>query len=199
MEEKTDINTLWYRQGMSPQAFEVARGLYIIPRTGWVRRMVTNPETVGEHTAAMVVLGKEIASRVSGLNEEKLLRMLEVHDWPELIEGDVVTATLAPGEREKAEAKKYLAERMAMERICSDLGEEGQAYLSLWLEFEEGVTLEASIAKQIDRLQAMLKAYEYEQAGQKAIVAQRFIDGGRDKIVHPVLLEMLAKIDERKL
>jgi putative hydrolases of HD superfamily len=179
-------------------ALEVVRGLYAIPRTGWVKRGVENPETVGEHTDAMVALGEAVADKIPGLDKKKLLRMLQVHDWPEYIEGDVVTATIPVEERKEAEDKKFAAELAAMKTICSRLGKEGEINLALWLEFEEAASPEASIAKQIDKLQAMIKAAEYEKAGNGRVVAQRFIDGQREIITHPVLLEILSGIDKKK-
>lgn len=178
-------------------ALEVVRGLYGIKRTGWIKRDVENPETVGEHTDVLVALGKEVCKKVPELDEKKFLRMLQIHDWPEFIEGDMVTATVPAELREKAESDKFTLELAAMKKICSCLGKEGEVNLALWLEYEQGKTPEASLAKQIDKLQAMLKAHEYQEAKQGIVTAKEFIDHSRHKITHPVLLVMLDKIDSK--
>ncbi|MFA6534106.1 MAG: hypothetical protein WCT37_02950 [Patescibacteria group bacterium] len=52
-------------------AAAVVAGLYKIPRTGWVKRGVKNPETVGEHTEALIALAEEFGPQVEGLDQKK--------------------------------------------------------------------------------------------------------------------------------
>jgi len=42
-----------------------------------------------------------------------------------------------------------------------------QEYIDLWQEFEEQKTLEARLLKQIDKLEMVVQAQEYEQEGNK--------------------------------
>jgi len=178
-------------------ASKVVKGLYDIERTGWVKRGVENPETVGDHIDALISLGEEIADKIPELDKNKFLRMLQIHDWPEHIVGDIVTATVGVEKRKEAEDDKIKKELVAMKNICADLGEEGEEILALWLEYEEGKTLEANIAKQLDKLQAVLKSQEYEQNGKGTVVAKEFFDYAKNKITHPVLVEILEKIDKK--
>lgn len=195
MEGKMEHWSLPVEEKHFDNALEVVRGLYDIKRTGWIKRGVENPETVGEHTDALIAIGEEVCDKVPELDRTKLLRMLQIHDWPEVIVGDMVTATVTADQRQKVEAEKFSKELEAMKKICANLGEEGEKNLALWMEYEEGKTAEGSMSKQIDKLQAMIKAHEYEQAGQGTVTAKEFINHARHKITHPVLLEMLARID----
>ncbi|MFA6534105.1 MAG: HD domain-containing protein [Patescibacteria group bacterium] len=124
--------------------------------------------------------------------------MLQVHDWPEHFVGDQITVSASTATRQRLKADKYIQEDQAMKRICADLGPEGKINYELWLEFEAGETPEGDFAKQLDRLQAMLQAEKYEKVGEP-VVAQEFIDYDRDEITHPLLKEMLEKIDRRKV
>jgi putative hydrolase of HD superfamily len=176
----------------------VRQALSRLPRTGWVCRGVEHPETVGEHTDALVRLVDGVSEIISGLDTKKLKRMLQIHDWPESDPevGDIVTAGLPPEERARVMEDKRRRERLAMERICAGLGREGSVIMALWLEFEAGETLEARIGQQLDKLQAVLKAAEYQRNGQP-VVAQDFIDNVRKhgQLTHPGLIKMMDDVE----
>ncbi|MBI5622115.1 HD domain-containing protein [Candidatus Falkowbacteria bacterium] len=169
-------------------AAAVVAGLYTIPRTGWVQRGVDNPESVGQHTDALVTLARELGPQIAGLDQKKLERMLQIHDWPEALVGDQV----AFSSTEKQQ--KFLVERAAMQKICAALGDEGAEIMNLWLEYTDGQTGEASIAKQLDKLQALMQATTYERAGQ-TVRARDFVHY-RAMITHPLLRQMLAELEK---
>lgn len=81
-----------------------------------------------------------------------------------------------------------------MKTICGTLGPEGIIISELWKEYEAGQTPEAQIAKQLDKLQAMLQAWEYEQAGEH-VSAQEFIDYDRHKITDPLIMKWLQELE----
>lgn len=79
-----------------------------------------------------------------------------------------------------------------MQSICQTLGASGNEILNLWLEFEEQKTERAQIAKQLDKLQAIMKAITYEKRGEP-VIAQEFIDSNGPKIKHPKLIIVLKE------
>jgi putative hydrolase of HD superfamily len=167
---------------------EIIEKLWQIPRTGYKDRGVENPETVGEHTDAVVALAEKHCSiPLLGL-------MLKIHDWAESDKkvGDRRTDSLCPQKKRWTKEKKYKAERAAMERICSKLGPYGPMIFYLWLEYEEQKTPRAKRAYQWDKLQMILKAIEYQKAGQP-VVAQEFIDHDGPKITHPFMRKMMER------
>jgi putative hydrolase of HD superfamily len=180
----------------SEAAAKVIEGLHAIPRTGWVRRGVENPETVGEHSDALVDLAQKVCETRPELNQEKLERMVRVHDWPEYRTGDIVTVTPDAEERARLLKDKFALETAALESICSEMGPEGAEILALWHEFEAGVTPEAKMAKQLDKLQAMLKAWEYQSSG-APVRALDFIEYDGSKITDPLLLEWFQGLKEK--
>lgn len=174
---------------------DVWEALAKLPRTGWVRRGIENPETVQQHILALMELAANIPNEdLSPDEREELIEMLEVHDWPEAINGDpVILEDDEEGRRLKAE--KAVSEHQAMVHICGKLGDVGERILGLWMRFEEGSDKISSFAKQLDKYQAVEKAFEYEKKTGKAIT-QDFIDYASKFISHPAVLEKLDKIQE---
>lgn len=168
---------------------KIVETLHKIPRTGWVDRGVTKPETVGEHSEELIILGNHFYPFVIDLD-----KMLKIHDWPEADEfvGDIRTDSFCPPEHRSTPEDKYEAELIAMKKICLPLGAAGKELLQLWLELEAGKTERAKIAKQLDKLQAIKKAVLYQTQGQ-TVVAQKFIDYNGPKITRPELIKVMEK------
>lgn len=128
-----------------------------VKRTGWVIRGVKSPESVAEHSYRTAILAMLVAKKLN-LNENKLMKMALIHDLAEAVVGDVIVE----GKRKSISLKeKHKKEKKAMRKIFSDL-EDGKEYFNLWLEFERQKTKEAKILKQLDKLEMVLQALEYE-------------------------------------
>lgn len=126
-----------------------------VKRAGWVDKLkVKNGESVADHTYSAALMGM-IISELKGLDTEKVIKMLLLHDLAEIIIGD-----LPPEKQEKEK------EKIAMEKILSILPKNLQReYTELWLEFEDQMSEEGKLAKQIDKLEMGLQAYVYEKEG----------------------------------
>lgn len=172
-------------------ALQVIRGLYKIPRTGWVDRGVKHPETVGQHSEDLLKLADFFFPDCYGLK-----KMLKIHDWPEFKKevGDRRTDKYCPEDHRCDPQAKEIAERQAMMEICQKLGSYGDILFNIWLEYEAGLTLRAQRANQLDKLQVNLKAIDYQMAGQPVIAAQ-FIELNRHKITIPELKLMLEEAE----
>lgn len=174
----------------------VVKSLQNLKRTGWVRRGVKNPETVQEHIVACRNLVIEEIPNLdfSEKEAEEILDMLEVHDWPESDPrvGDLVILKDEIN-KENLKKEKSRLELEAMTKICEKIGDKGRKILELWKKFENGQNPPSSFARQVDKLQAMEKAFEYEKAGEK-VSTKEFIDQHKEKIVHPVLLNRLRAL-----
>lgn len=129
-------------------------------RTGWVRSGVQGAESVSDHMYRMSLIAFTAASDagVDGLHAAKLAL---VHDLAEALVGDI---TPHDGITPQAKRKR---EQDAMRVICDDLlkgMEVGLELYDLWFEYEMGDSEEARFVKQIDKLEMVLQADEYEQA-----------------------------------
>lgn len=161
-------------------------------RRGWVVRGVKNPETVGDHMRECAAIAADVANE-AGVDRDRLVAMMAIHDLPEsdptvgdiipMIEG-IIAGDGVP------RAEKLARERAAMEKICAGLPD-GAEMLALWNEFEEGMSPEAVIGKQIDALQLRLQAHRY-QAEQGLDIVDFVADTDR-RIVHPVLRKKLKE------
>lgn len=87
----------------------------------------------------------------------KTLKMIAFHDI-----GEAIAQDYTPLDKVSPE-QKYQEEYSAIKEISykSQMPE----LLSLWVEFEEGETVEATFAKRIDKLDAVLQAEVYAEKG----------------------------------
>lgn len=107
------------------------------------------------HLSVMVFLLKEYANEDFDL--QKVIQMVLIHDLVEIIVGDVL---IYDTEARKEQAEK---EQKAAVEIFSQLpDEQGNEFLSIWREFEEGETIESRFAKSLDRLQPILHNFYTE-------------------------------------
>jgi putative hydrolase of HD superfamily len=164
-------------------------------RAGWVKRGIINPETVAEHTVALLPLGAGVAE-ASGFSEEErhdLIAMLEIHDWPEAIDGDQITLTGVDVVKEANDKViKHAKEIVAMRSITEPLGDVGIKLFNLWLCFEEAQDRVAKAGREIDKCQAIERAYEYEREQGIVGLGAEF-ERYSPPITNPYLVERLAK------
>jgi putative hydrolase of HD superfamily len=152
------------------------------------------------------------------LDVSRCVRMAVVHDIAEALVGDITPHCGV------SEEEKHRREAAAMERIAALLsgrgggggggeGGGGEAPLSaaardvrdLWREYEAGETLESKLVKDLDRLEMLVQALEYEQQG--AVVGgsgddgwplQSFFDGCRGKWRTQLGEAWAAEIERRR-
>lgn len=193
--------------------FTLVGKLKRLPRQGWLDRGVLAPESVADHTYRMALMAWTLGERAE-LDTSRLLKIVLLHDLPEALAGDATpyrvliergasaedaAATwqdvLTDDDRLSGQEAKASAERVAVAEIVSHLGPGFAAELSdLWLEYAERRTPEAKFASQIDKLEALLQAIEYQRAGQPADVAS-FRRTAESYVTHPVLREFLVSLD----
>jgi len=193
--EKKKINLELKFADVAPETWATLKSL---PRTGWVRRGVEDPESVQDHIIALRELAAEILVSTDEFSEteiQEILNMLEVHDWPEAIVGDQVIVTYDEAEKKKLKDQKFKEEQAAMVKICEKLGSIGEAIMNLWMRFEKGEDPSARFANEIDKYQAIEKAFWYE-VSEKNVSTQEFIDYNGRRLTHPLILERLERIRE---
>ena len=120
-------------------------GLKDLPRTGWVRSGVQEPESVAAHSCGTAVLALPFAPK--NLDLAKVLAMCIIHDLPEVRVGDL---TPHDDVTNKAEL-----EASAMSELAPE-------WLGLFNEYESGNSEEAKFVKQIDKLDMGLQAIIYQ-------------------------------------
>jgi len=130
-----------------------------IPRTGWKVRRVKNSESIADHSFRTALLGM-VLSDLEKMDTEKVIRMLLLHDIEESVIGDITAIKKRNMNREKLKVRQL----KAVEKVLSNLPETlRKKYISLWNEMEDCKTEEAKFCKDVDKLEMMIQADDYEQ------------------------------------
>jgi 5'-deoxynucleotidase YfbR-like HD superfamily hydrolase len=132
------------------------------PRNGWARCGVVFPETVGAHTSSVLWICKRIPKlEFPKLNVSRVRRMLEIHDLAEGITSDVVDS----GPREQVDkVERALMRRFSWLGLYMDPRIDLFDTYSLYAEFAAQQTLEARVAKDVDRLDILLEGWSLLQS-----------------------------------
>jgi len=137
-----------------------------LKRTGWVKRDVAEPETVAGHMYRMSILA--LVATPAGLDRTRAVKMSLVHDLAEALAGDITPHCGV------AAADKHALELAALEEMISLLeAAAADEIRALFLEYEAHQTAEARFVHDLDKLDMVLQADEYE-AGQGKDLSEFF-------------------------
>jgi putative hydrolases of HD superfamily len=114
-------------------------------------------ENSGEHSWHLALYAMVLADQAApGVNIDRVIRMLILHDLVEIDTGDVPIH--AQGGQAHGSAATKAAEARAADRIFGLLPPDIETALrALWEEFETGETPDAIFAKSLDRVQPVLQ------------------------------------------
>jgi len=126
-----------------------------IEREGWKRADIEDVESVADHTCRSALIGLLLGKKL-GLDTDRLVNMLLIHDLAEIETGDIT-----PVESVSKEEKRDM-EKEAIEKLLDTIKDK-EELVELWYEFEIGQDKEAKIARDIDKLEMILQAVEYEE------------------------------------
>ncbi len=124
------------------------------PRTGY-QFLGSGAESVAEHIFRTIYIGYTLGRMSGKVNVDRIVQMCMFHDLPEARTGDLNYVN-----------KKYVEVnvRKAVEDMASPLPF-GNEIKGLILEFEEGRTEEARIARDADQLEFILALKEWKDIG----------------------------------
>ncbi|HKU61843.1 MAG TPA: HD domain-containing protein [Gemmatimonadales bacterium] len=127
-----------------------AERLKTVTRSGWTS--TGQPESVAEHTWRLCLMAMVLYGRAPGVDLARLLRMCLIHDLGEAIRGDV------PAPAQAAPGAKSADERADLLELTGPLpGELRQEIVALWDEYEAAESVEARLAKGLDKLETILQ------------------------------------------
>ena len=130
-----------------------------------------------------------------------MIRLTLVHDLAESLVGDIVTVGPFKDKRYTIE-DKHRMEHEAIKKITENLKnkEISKEIYQLWKEFEDQVTPESHLARDIDKFDAVLQADEYEQLQGKNL--ESFFETSKGIFSHPEIKQwdsyLRNKRNERK-
>ncbi len=154
-------------------------GLKRLPRSGWVRAGVSEPESVAAHSwgvswLVLVFLPPE-------LDRARALTYAVLHDLPEVRVGDLTPHDgIAPLEKARRE-------HQAMASLCASVPG-GGALLLAWEAYERQADPEARFVKQLDRVDMALQAVFY---GREGTVVDEFLASARAAVSDPRLITLV--------
>ena len=125
-----------------------------------MKRGIEDGESVSDHMYRMALICMTLPEELlNGANRSKAVMMCLVHDFCEAIVGDITPECGVSSE------EKHAREASAIQQISALLEghSSGQLIQDLYREYEEGLSLEALLVKDIDKLEFLLQADSYEE------------------------------------
>lgn len=116
------------------------------------------------------------------VKRDHLMKICMVHDVAESVVGDIT-----PYDGVSKEDKRKMEED-ALKNILEDLGSPDIAkeIYDLWIEYEDGTSKEAQLARELDKFEMIVQANEYEEQTGKRL--ERFFTSTQDSFAHPEVL-----------
>ena len=177
-------------EGLNPiiRAYFEFNQLKHLHRRGWLKRGVPKEycESVAEHSLAVAVLACWLVDAYfPQLDVCRVIRMALLHDFGEIYAGDII-----PGD-EISTGEKFRLEYDSVARVFTHLPD-GEEYLALWLDFEQGASPEARLVKQVDRLEMGMQASVYEHQGYENL--DEFFESAGVALSDPQLRDLLQEV-----
>ncbi|EAT36867.1 AAEL011081-PB [Aedes aegypti] len=170
---------------------ELVGNLKHTKRTGWVLRNVKDCETISGHMYRMGMMSFLLDGQ-QDLDRIHVMELALVHDLAESIVGDITPYCGISRE------EKLLKEFSAISEIAELLGPNKEKLLELFNEYEEGKTPEAKFVKDLDRLDMVMQAFEYEKRDNCPMKHQEFFDSTKGKFSHPLVINIVNEINAQR-
>lgn len=121
-----------------------------------IPRVWNNEENVWIHTEGTIELAKKYREiiEIYGWSLSRIIDLLQVHDIPEILTGDMDPRFTNP-------STKFYLEEWAMRSLISNQNDQ-----DLWYEYSSGETLDAQFAKAFDKLQflnELIKLWDHKE------------------------------------
>ena len=153
--------------------------------------MVKNSESVAEHSYRLAMLAMFLAPELD-IDQMKAVKLALIHDLAESEIGDIVTQI--GGKTLPNLSAKLVKEKNAMSYIARSVGRD--EIRSLFDEYEENVTQEVQIVRQLDKLEMAIQAQEYEV--EQELDLEEFFVSARQDITHEKLKKILQELETKR-
>jgi putative hydrolase of HD superfamily len=166
-----------------------------VSRKGWVSwAKVKRPESVADHSFRSAILAMCL-SDLRGLDTEKMVRMALLHDVHEALIGDYDYFDKKKIGQDKVKER----EEKAINKIFSVLPEAiREKYMLLADEYRRQETEDSNLVRQIDQIEMIMQALEYEKEGYDKSKLQAFWDNVRKKLKDHDLKMMFELLEKER-
>ena len=165
-----------------PGLLDEALLLKALPRAGWQRIGISDPESVAAHSWGVAWLA--LLLRPPGLDQERILSLAIIHDIAEIRVGDITPYDGV------SRSEKHRRER----RAARDLLAHRPELLGLWEDYATRSSPEARFVHQLDKIDMALQARHY--ARHRGHDTREFIQNARAAVSHPTLVSLLDELDD---
>ncbi|KPJ08700.1 HD domain-containing protein 2 [Papilio machaon] len=175
---------------------ELVGRLKHVKRTGWVLCNIEDCESIAGHMYRMGLMTFLLTEennptkldRFKCLQIESSLLSALVHDLAECIVGDLTPhCGVSPEEKHRQEDE-------AMKKIAELTGIAGDRMYDLYKEYENQSSPEAKFAKDLDRYDMILQAFEYEKRENAPKKLEEFFKATEGKFNHPFIKELVKEL-----
>jgi len=144
-----------------------------VRRAGWVSKVkIKDAESVADHTFSMCAVTM-LLSDMLGLNTQKAMKMVILHDLAESIVGDYVPGDVKSG-------LKMAREQKAMRLILSGLPQKTKSeYEKIWAEYLQNKTGVAKFVHRTDKLEMAMQANHYAKQGYSGKLLAPFFESAK--------------------
>ncbi len=163
-----------------------------IKRTGWSYKDVPEPESVADHSFGVAILALTVPLPKE-INREKLIKMALIEELGEIESGDIVWEKGIHISLKKRR-KQIISEKKTINKIFETIGNE--KLKNLLLEYLEQKTKTARFLKELDKLEMVLQALEYEKKVKPSKLNEFWINADKyikDKRLREYFLELKSK------
>jgi putative hydrolase of HD superfamily len=124
-------------------------------------------ESVADHSYRMAMMAMFPPETLSSrLDNNKSIRLALIHDIAESVVGDITPGDGVP-KSEKARRELSTVEHIERKLLGNvHRAPDFQGVISLWNEFEEGITLESQFVQDLDKIEMLHQMVEYEKSTQ---------------------------------
>ena len=189
--------------------------LKFLKRVAWIYggAKEKDTESVADHSFRLAIMVWFLSQ--PGLNVEKMMKMAIMHDFATVYTGDVtpfdnlITHNLKKDkptlekwpqrsreEKERLTLERRLDERHALDKLFTGLWVLLQdEMLALWYQYEEGFSKEGRFVRQVDRIEKLIQALEYNVKGiYKLDIAPYWVQL-KQLIDEPTLKKFVEEVD----
>lgn len=162
-------------------------------RTGWVNHGVELPESIADHMYRLTLMGLTLTD--SNVNTLRAALIGAVHDLAEAEAGDITPTSVSGVSKEE----KHRLEVEGLARMLANFSAVPtvQARVRrLWEGYEYATTPEGKVVKQLDKLEMVIQAFEYERDQRMRLDA--FFDSTRHSFTHPEAAALHREVLRRR-
>ncbi|XP_026319734.1 HD domain-containing protein 2 [Hyposmocoma kahamanoa] len=163
-------------------------------RTGWVLCDIAECESIAGHMYRMGLMTFLLTeeTNTTKLDRFKCLQIALVHDLAECIVGDLTPhCGVSPEEKHRREDE-------AMKIITELTGLAGNTMYELYKDYENQSSPEAKFAKDLDRYDMILQAFEYEKRENAPRKLQEFFTATEGKFGHPFIQGLVKELYKQR-